>query len=168
MICNWSGEKNLTFKSDETVLKHGYLGQRQRHPLGQWSRGNLLPVTEQSSIISCTVLIPLLQSGELLVYYVILRLLWTWECFIGNVWFAALISCSFYCLSENLGICFIILHFFRLWAITSNLPSELNLNSFLITNFTYVFYDIKIDDFAVWIILLYFMILCLCSCFSSV
>lgn len=35
-------------------------------------------------------------------------------------------------------------------------------------NLTSLFYDIKIDDFAIWIILLHFMILYLCSCFSPV
>lgn len=33
-------------------------------------------------------------------------------------------------------------------------------------NFTYLFYGIKIDGFAIWIIVLHFVILCLCSCFS--
>ena len=32
-------------------------------------------------------------------------------------------------------------------------------------NFTYLSCDMKIDDFVIWIILLHFMILCLCSCF---
>lgn len=91
------------------------------------------------------VLLHLKQSKGLVVYCVILRLLWTWECLqpFYREWLTwRLHFSSFYCLSENLYMCFIIPNLN--WIMRHNIKFMKWIEcKFLIMNLPYLFSDIK-------------------------